>query len=65
MTYECDLPNRLEQNKLLMSSIKTFNKDLDAELKILKGEHCHGSGQLDEDNEYEVVKVVKEWMNRL
>ena len=65
MTYECDLPNRLEQNKLLMSSIKTFNKDLDVELKILKGEHCHGSGSLDEDNEYEVVKVVKEWMNRL
>lgn len=65
MTYEYDLPNRLEQNKLLMSSIKTFNKDLDVELKILKGEHCHGSGTLDEDNEYEVVKVVKEWMNRL
>ncbi len=65
MTYECDLPNRLEQNKLLMSSIKTFNKDLDVELKILKGEHCHGSGTLDEDNEYEVVKVIKEWMHRL
>ena len=65
LTYECDLPNRLEQNKLLMSSIKTFNKNLDVELKILKGEHCHGSGTLDEDNEYEVVKVVKEWMNRL
>lgn len=65
MTYEHDLPNRLEQNKLLMSSIKTFNKDLDVELKILKGEHCHGSGQLDEDNEYEVIKIVKEWKNRL
>lgn len=65
LTYECDLPNRLEQNKLLMSSIKTFNKDLDVELKILKGEHCHGSGSLDEDGEYGVVKVVKEWMNRL
>ena len=65
MTYECDLPNRLEQNKLLMSVIKTFNKDLDVELRILKGEHCHGSGTLDEDNEYEVVKVIKEWMNRL
>lgn len=65
MTYECDLPNRLEQNKLLMSSIKAFNKNLDVELKILKGEHCHGSGTLDEDGEYEVIKVIKEWMNRL
>ena len=65
LSYEYDLPNRLEQNKLLMSSIKTFNKEADVELQILKGEHCHGSGQLDEDNEYEVVKVIKEWMHRL
>ena len=65
LTYECDLPNRLEQNKLLMSSIKTFNKEADVELQILKGEHCHGSGSLDEDGEYEVVKVIKEWMHRL
>lgn len=65
MTYENDLPNRLEQNKLLLSSIKTFNKEVDVELKILKGEHCHGSGKLDIDNEYEVIKVVREWMTRL
>ena len=65
MTYEDDLPNRLEQNKLLLSSIKTFNKEADVELKILKGEHCHGSGKLDIDNEYEVIKVVREWMTRL
>ena len=65
MTYENDLPNRLEQNKLLLSSIKTFSKEADVELKILKGEHCHGSGKLDIDNEYEVIKVVREWMTRL
>ena len=65
MTYECDLPNRLEQNKLLMSSIKTFNKDLDVELKILKGEHCHGSSELDSDGEYETIKVIKEWVKSL
>ena len=65
LTYEHDLPNRLEQNQLLMSTIKTFNKSADVTLKILKGEHCHGSGQLDIDNEYEVVKVIKEWMHRL
>ena len=65
MTYEQDLPNRLEQNKLLYSTIKSFNEKADVELKILKGEHCHGSGQLDEDNEYGVVKLVKEWMKRL
>ena len=65
ITYENDLPNRLEQNQLLLKTIKTFNKDIDVELKILQGEHCHGSGQLDEDNEYGVVKLVKEWMKRL
>ena len=46
-------------------TIKTFNEKADVELKILKGEHCHGSGQLDEDNEYGVVKLVKEWMKIL
>lgn len=65
ITYENDLPNRLEQNQLLLKTIKTFNEKADVELKILKGEHCHGSGQLDEDNEYGVVKLVKEWMKRL
>ena len=65
MVYEQDIPNRLEQNQLLLSSIKSFNKDADVELKILKGAHCHGSSYLDDDGEYEVVKVIKEWAKRL
>ena len=63
--YEEDMPNRIEQNKLLVTTIKNFNKDLDVELHILKGEHCHGSCRLDEDHEYELVKLVKEWAKRL
>lgn len=65
LTYEEDLPNRLEQNKLLYSSIKTFNKEADVILKVLNGYHCHGSSELDEDNEYEVVKVIKELAKKL
>ena len=65
MAYEQDLPNRVEQNKLLASAIKSLNDQADVELKILKGYHCHGSSELDEDNEYETIKVIKEWMNRL
>ena len=65
MVYEEDLPNRLEQNKLLYSSIKTFNKEADVVLKVLKGYHCRGSSELDEDEEYEVIKVIKEWAKRL
>lgn len=63
--YEEDMPNRIEQNELLLSTIKNFNKDLDVEIHIMKGEHCHGSCRLDEDNEYELVKLVKEWAKRL
>ena len=65
LTYEEDLPNRLEQNKLLYSSIKTFNKEADMVLKVLKGYHCRGSSELDEDEEYEVIKAIKEWAKRL
>lgn len=65
MTYENDLPNRLEQNKLLYSTIKSFNDKADVELHILKGYHCHGSSEVDSDNEYETIKVIKEWAKRL
>lgn len=65
MVYEEDLPNRLEQNKLLVSTIKSFNEKADAELKILKKYHCHGSSELDEDGEYETIKIIKEWAKRL
>ena len=65
MVYEEDLPNRLEQNKLLVSSIKNLDNKADVELKILKGYHCHGSSEIDEDGEYEAVKIIKEWAKRL
>ena len=65
MVYENDLPNRLEQNKLLVSTIKSFNDKADIELKVLKGYHCHGSSELDEDGEYETIKVIKEWAKSL
>ena len=62
--YESDMPNRLEQNQLLVSTIKNFNKDLDVELHVLRGGHCHGSCELDDD-EYDLVKLVKDWTKRL
>ena len=64
-TYEDDMPNRLEQNKLLLSTVKNFNKDLDIELHILPGNHCHGSCRLSEDGEYDLVKLINEWKIRL
>ena len=65
MTYEQDLQNRLEQNELLVSTIKSFNEKADVELKILDGYHCKGSSELDKDEEYPVVKIIKEWAKRL
>ena len=65
MVYEHDLPSRLEQNKLLVSTIKNFNNLAKLELKVLKGSHCHGSSELDEDGEYETIKVIKEWAKGL
>ena len=65
MAYEEDLPSRVEQNQLLVSTIKNFNKDADIELKVLKSYHCHGSSELDADGEYETIKVIKKWSERL
>ena len=63
--YEEDLPSRIEQNELLVSTIKNFNKNADVELHILKKEHCHGSCVLDEDGEFELVKVIDKWKNKI
>ena len=62
IAYQEDLPNRVEQNKLLVSTIKNFNKDADVAFKILQKWHCHGSSELDEDGEYGVIKVIKDWI---
>lgn len=59
--YEKDLPNRLEQNQLFKSSIKNINPSLDVTLLILKGQHCHGSCEIDSDGEYELIKVFQNW----
>ena len=65
MAYEEDLPSRVEQNKLLVSTVKNFNKDADIELKVLKSYHCHGSSEVDEDGEYETIKCIKDWIKRV
>ena len=65
MAYEEDLPNRVIQNELLVSTIKNFNKSADIQLILLKQWHCHGSSVLDDDGEYECVKIIKNWLQKL
>lgn len=62
IAYENDLPNRYEQNELLKSTILNFNKSLDVKLEILDGYHCFGSSELNDDGEFDVVEVIKEWI---
>lgn len=64
VTYENDLPNRVEQNELLLSTVLNFNKSLDIKHQILEGNHCAGSTELNEDDEYEMVNIIKEWILR-
>ena len=63
--YEDDMPNRLEQNKLLLSTIKNFNSQVDVSLRVLKGWHCHGSSEVDADGEYEAIKVIMDYFNTI
>ena len=65
MCYEEDLANRLEQNKLLVSTIKNFNRDAKVTLKVLSGGHCSGSNKLDSDGEYATIKEIKKWVKTI
>ena len=62
LAYEKDLPNRVEQNELLMSTILNFNKKLNVRFEILDGYHCSGSSELNEDGEYEAARMIREWV---
>ena len=62
VTYENDLPNRVEQNELLASSIKFFKQKFDVHFEILDGKHCAGSNVLNEDGEFDMVNLIKEWI---
>ena len=62
--YDNDLPNRYQQNQLLISSVLTFNNKLVLDQVLLKGSHCAGSSTKDKDNEYPFVKEAIKWMER-
>ena len=63
--YEDDIPNRLEQNRLLYSTIKYFNNNAQVYLHVLDGGHCRASSEVDKDGEYTLVKLMKAWREML
>ena len=62
VTYEKDLPSRLEQNELLASTIKFFKQKFEVHHEILDGGHCAGSTTLNEDGEFDMANLIKEWV---
>lgn len=56
--YTHDMPSRLEQNRLMISTIRNFNKEAIVKDVLLEGNHCDGSSKKDIDGEYPYVKEV-------
>ena len=61
--YDNDLPNRYEQNQLLIRSLKTFNQDVKLNQILLKGTHCEGSSHIDETGDFPFVYQIINWLN--
>ena len=60
--YTNDLPNRLNQNKLLISTVKTFNEKAILDEVLLNGYHCEGSSHPDNSGEYPFVTLTIDWI---
>jgi len=60
--YENDMPNRLEQNQLFVSTIKNFNPNVEIMPMLLPGSHCHGSSIKNEDGTYDYMNASLKWL---
>lgn len=58
ITYKNDMPSRVEQNRLMVSTIRNFNKEAKVKEVLLEGNHCDGSCKKGVDGEYPYVKEV-------
>ena len=63
--YDNDLPNRYEQNQLLIRCVLNFNDQLKLDQILLHGTHCEGNYRKDEDGEFPYVKESIKWMESL
>ena len=58
--YDRDILCRYEQNMLFYKSVLAFNKNADITYQVLKGTHCRGSNEREEDGEFAFVKALLE-----
>ena len=60
--YDNDMPNRYEQNQLLIQSLRTFKKNIHLDQLLLKGYHCEGSSHADETGDFPFVYQTINWV---
>ena len=56
-----DMENRLEQTKLMISTLKHFGHEVP--LKICHGKHCHYVKQINEDGTSPLAQMILEFIN--
>lgn len=61
--YEDDMPCRVTQNRLMLESLRHFDPDAPAEIKVLPGGHCAGSSHPDENGEYPYLRELFKFIN--
>jgi len=62
LSSDDDIPGRLEQNKLLVATMKHFGYTDQVYLKILHGKHCAHTGMVDENGESVFGKLILEYI---
>ena len=62
--YTNDMPNRYEQNQLMIKAVKNFNPSLQLDYILLEGSHCVGSSIKDNDGLCPYVKKTIEWLEK-
>jgi len=60
--YENDMACRVEQNMLFYKAVLYFDPNADISYRLLKGKHCAGISQKDEDGEYPYAKETLAWL---
>ena len=62
LSSDDDIPGRLEQNKLLVATMKHFGYTDQVYLKIMHGKHCAHTGMVDESGESVFGKLILEYI---
>ena len=62
--YDNDLPNRYEQNQLMIKCLQNYNQDVNVEQILLKGYHCEGSSHIDQTGDFPFVYQIINWINK-